>query len=109
MSSEEMNYDSIMSARSEAIRASIEEISVAEVEAIGARLFPSADHPWREVLFAFLAENKGAAFYHATTNDGVQVIYCPSKNKGLWYAAQGGVGPLGEKGLQALSVIMLGR
>ena len=41
-------------------------------------------------------------FYHATTHDQVEIIYCPDKEKGIWFLYRGGAGPLQAKGLQIL-------
>jgi hypothetical protein len=51
-------------------------------------------------------ENSGCTFYHATTNDQVEIIYCPDKEKGLWFLRKGGAGPLQAKGLQLMKEIV---
>jgi hypothetical protein len=79
------------------------------MKALAERLFPSAEHPWREKFFAFIADNSGATFQHATTHDGVQVIYCHAKDKGIWFKLGIGNGPLQPKGLAILKEIVEGR
>lgn len=58
---------------------------------------------WRQTFFQFVEENSGSMFYHATTHDQVEIIYCPDKEKGIWFLYRGGAGPLQAKGLQKLS------
>ena len=105
---EPMDYGSLTDARVEGIRRTLETMELPELKRIGDELFPSAEHPWREVYFDFLNANAGAVFFHATTPDHVQVIYCPSKNMGLWYIPGGGMGPLQERGLARLREVVLG-
>jgi hypothetical protein len=71
---------------------SIRTISVEELNALGERLFPTADHPWREKFFGFLTDNPGATFHHATTHDRVQIVYCHAKDKGMWFMPGIGMG-----------------
>jgi len=42
-----------------------------------------ADDPWREAFFRFIAENPGATFHHAVTSDGINIVYCRDKDKGM--------------------------
>jgi hypothetical protein len=106
MEPENLDIESIAEARREAIEQTVQEISVEELKSIGEKIFPSLDHPWRETFFQFLEENKSHAFYHATTNDRVEVIFCPAKERGLWFLPGGGVGPLQARGLQVLKEIV---
>ena len=39
-------------------------------------------------------------------NDQVEIIYCPDKEKGLWFLRRGGAGPLQPKGLQLMKGIV---
>ena len=89
--------------------ASIRTISIEELKALGERLFPFAGDPWREKFFAFLDENPGATFHHATAHDGVQVVYCPAKDKGIWFMPGIGMGPMQPKGRAILKQIVEGR
>src|SRR5438477_1127890 len=79
---ETINMEEITKARRKAIAESIRTISVEELKALGEELFPLMDNPWREKFFGFITENAGATFYHATTHDRVQIIYCHAKEKG---------------------------
>lgn len=100
--------DDITEVRRIAIADSIHTIGVEELKALGEGLFPSIDHPWREKFFGFITENAGAAFYHATTNDRIHVIYCPAKDTGMWFQPGSGMGPLQQKGLKIMKEIAEG-
>jgi hypothetical protein len=101
--------EEITEARREAIAKSIRIINVEELKALGEKLFPLVDHPWREKFFGFIAENAGATFYHATTPDGVQIIYWHDKSKGMWFLPGSGMGPMQPKGLETLKQIVEAR
>ena len=73
---------------------------------LGEGLFPFIDHPWREKFFNFLTENSDAPFHHATTHDGVHIIYCHAKERGIWFLPGSGMGPLQPKGLKILKEIV---
>lgn len=103
-----MNYEEILEERAAAVKESIQPLGNDEAKAIGERLFPYSDDPWREQFFAFLAEHPTATFHHATIPGGVEILYCPSGNRGIWFVPGQGVGVLQEKGLQALSRIVNG-
>ena len=51
----------------------------------------------------------GDSFHHATAHDGVQIIYCHAKNKGMWFMPGIGMGPMQPKGLGILKQIVEGR
>ena len=104
-----VNMEEITKARRKAIAESIRTISVEELKALGERLFPLMDNPWREKFFAFITENSGATFHHATAHDGVQIIYCHTKDKGIWFLPGTGMGPMQPKGLGILKAIVEGR
>ena len=99
---ETINMEEITEARRKAIAASIRTISVEELKTLGERLFPFVDDPWREKFFAFIAENPGATFHHAMTHDGVQILYCRAKEKGMWFMPGMGMGPMQPEGLRYL-------
>src|SRR6266480_1746985 len=93
----------------EEITESIRTISVEELKTLGEQLFPLMDNPWREKFFGFITENAGATFHHATTHDRVQIIYCHTKNKGMWFVPGTGMGPMQPNGLGILKQIVEGR
>ena len=43
---------------------------------------------WRQPFFQFLEENSGSMFYHATTHDQVEIIYCPDKERGYGFSTE---------------------
>ena len=104
-----INMEEITEARRKAIAASIRTIDIEELKTLGGRLFPFIDDPWRDKFFAFLAENSDATFHHAITHDGVQIIYCRAKEKGIWFMPGTGMGPMQSEGLKALKQIVEGR
>jgi hypothetical protein len=101
-----IKMEEIDEARRKAIAKSIRTISVEELKLLGEKLFPHLDHPWREKFFSFITENSGATFHHAVTHDQVQIIYCPNREKGMWFLPGTGMGPLGSKGLLTLKQIV---
>lgn len=54
-------------------------------------------------------ENPNVTFHHATTHDGVHIIYCTDRDKGIWFTPGSGIGPLQEKGRKILSKIVEGK
>ena len=106
---EAIHMEEITEARRKAIAASIRTIGVEELKSLGERLFPFHDDPWRERFFDFVAENSDATFHHAMTHDGVQIIYCRAKEKGIWFMPGTGMGPMQSEGLKALKQIVEGR
>jgi hypothetical protein len=103
-----MNMDSITEARRQSIAASIRSISAEEMKALGETLFPYHDDPWREAFFEFLAQNPHGSFHHATTDDGVEILYSHDKGKGIWFVPKSGVGPLQAAGLKLMSDAVIG-
>ncbi len=107
--SDNLNMDEITEARRQSIIETIRPIDADAVKALGETLFPQIDHPWREKLLGFVAENSGATFHHAVTHDRVHIVYCGAKEKGIWFTPGGGVGPLQAKGLGILKEIVSGK
>jgi hypothetical protein len=109
MPSEIPNMDELTNERRKAIAATIKPIGIEELKALGEGLFPYSDHPWREKFFTFLSENSGATFQHAVTDDRIHIIYCHAKDRGMWFLAGSGMGPLQAKGLKILKEIVEGK
>ena len=109
MPSGNLSMDDLTEARRKSIAETIHTISVEELKSLGEGLFPYIDHPWREKFFNFITENAGATFHHASTNDRFHIIYCHAQDKGMWFQAGGGMGPLQPKGLQVLRNIVEGQ
>ena len=108
MKSEMFDINELTDARRKAISKSLRTLNEEELKKLGEQLFPNVD-PWRDQFFTFLAENKSATFYHGTTHDNVQVIYCPAKDKGIWFKPGAGLGPMQAKGRAILKQIVEGR
>jgi hypothetical protein len=99
---EKFDLENLDKERRKAIAKSIRTISVEELKAIGEEVFRYADDPWREAFFRFIAENSGATFHHAVTSDGVNIVYCRDKDKGMWFLPGSGMGPLQATGRQIM-------
>jgi hypothetical protein len=106
MEPENLDIESITEARRKAIEQTVEPIGIDELKSLGEKIFPFLDHPWRDTFFQFLEENTGNTFYHATTNDQVEIIYCPAKERGMWFLPRGGAGPLQARGLKIMKEIV---
>ena len=99
---DKIDFESITEERRQSIKKSIRPISVDELKKIGNELFKYADDPWREVYFKFINEHPNGTFHHALTMDGVNIVYCSDIDKGVWFLPGQGVGPLQERGRQAM-------
>src|SRR5689334_17622290 len=98
MSFEQFDLESLNKERLKAISQTIRIISPEELKKLGEELFKFADDPWREAFFKFVAENPGCTFHHAVASDGVNLIYCRDRDKGMWFLPGSGLGPLQERG-----------
>jgi hypothetical protein len=88
--------------RRKAIAKSIRIISVEELNKLGEEMFDSPDRPWRDAFLQFIAEHRGATFYHASAGEGVIFVYSRDGDKGLWYLPGSGLGPLSDDGRQLM-------
>ncbi len=91
-----------METRRKAVIDSIRPVTIEKLQAMESEIFPYFEHQWREPFEEFLRENKGCTFYHADAGEGVQIVYCPAKDRGMWFVPKGGLGPLQAKGLQIM-------
>jgi hypothetical protein len=108
MAFEKLDLENLDKERRKAIANSIRTISVEELKAIGNEIFRSAEDPWREAFFRFIAENPGATFHHAVTSDGVNIVYCRDKDRGIWFLPGSGMGPLQATGKRTMSEMIRG-
>ena len=107
MNSENLDIDSIMKERRKALEQSTRMISHGELKTLGEKIFGDrTGHPWKESFDQFLRENPHGTFYHGTTHDKFQVIYCSEKEKGIWFLPGSGMGILMEKGIGAMKEII---
>ena len=100
--SDSLDINSIMEARRKAVEKTIRSIGAADLTALIDEIFPYFDDPWRHRFAEFVQENGGSSFYHATTNDPLHILYCSTKDKGIWYVPGSGVGILQQRGLDIL-------
>lgn len=106
MERDKFDLETITEGRRKSIEATIAPISTDALKALGEKLFPYFDHPWRQLFLDFVTENAGSTFTHATTHDGVEIIYCDDKDKGIWFMQSSGVGPLTARGLAIMKAIV---
>lgn len=99
---DKFDFETLTEERRKSIEKSIRSISPEELKKIGEQIFRFADDPWRQKFFSFIAEHQGASFYHATTSDGVNIVYCSDKDKGMWFLPGTGMGPLQERGRKTM-------
>jgi hypothetical protein len=110
MDHDAFDFNLLMQQRRAAAEESFALADPASLPALIERLFPAVDHPWRQRFEEFLAAHPDSPVAHGTTSDGVEFVYYPRENKGLWYHFENGVrsaGPIGERGLSALAEIAL--
>jgi hypothetical protein len=105
---EKFDLENLDKERRKAIAKSVRTISVEELKKIGEEIFPSADDPWRDAFFRFIAENSGTTFHYAVTSDGVHIVYCRDRDKGMWFLPGTGKGPLQAKGRKIMTEIIQG-
>jgi hypothetical protein len=106
---EKFDLESLTKERRKAIAETIHTVSHDEMKKLGDELFIYADDPWREAFFGFLKENSGSTFHRATTSDGVNIVYCRDKDKGIWFLPGSGLGPLQAKGRGVMKEMIEGR
>jgi hypothetical protein len=105
---EKFDLETLNKERRKSAAKTIRPIDAEELKKMGNEIFRYADDPWREAFFNFISENAGASFYHAVTSDGYNFVYCPDKDKGMWFLPGSGMGPLQERGRKAIKEIIAG-
>jgi hypothetical protein len=105
---EEFDFEKLTKERRESLAQTIRSISVAEMKTLGNELFPYVDDAWRDAYFGFIAENPGDSFHYATTSDGVHILYCKDKDKGIWFLPGQGKGPLQATGKRVMKELIEG-
>jgi hypothetical protein len=103
---ENLDIEQITEDRRKAIEKNIEVISTEKLKSLGEKLFPFLDHPWRQTFFEFIEQNASETFYHGTTHDGLEIVYCPAKERGMWFTKGRGMGPLQARGTQIIKEII---
>jgi hypothetical protein len=105
---EKFDLGELTKERRKSIVESIRPISVEELKTVGDEIFKYFDDPWRVAFFDFIAQNRGATFHYAVTSDGVHIVYCRDKDKGIWFLPGQGKGPLQARGRQTMKEIIEG-
>jgi hypothetical protein len=103
MEPENLDIESIMDARREAVEQTIQPIGIDRTQ-VARRESLSVLRP--SLASHVLKENSGSTVYSATTNDQIEVLYCPDKEAGMWFLPQGGVGLLQARELGILKEII---
>jgi hypothetical protein len=109
MEPENLDIEQITEDRRKAIEKSIQLISIEDLKSLGEKLFPFLDHPWRQTFFEFIEKNAGETFYHGATHDAVEIVYCPAKERGMWFTKGKGMGPLQARGIEIMKEIIENR
>lgn len=105
---ETFDLENLNKERRKAIAKTIRTVNADELKKIGNEIFHFAEDPWRDAFFKFIEENPGATFHHAVTSDGVNLIYCRNKDKGMWFLPGSGMGPLQERGRKIMQEMIGG-
>src|SRR5438552_18789336 len=105
---EKLDLEKLGKERRKAFAKSIRRVSVEELKKLGGEVFRYAEYPWRETFFRFIAENPGATFHYAVTSDGVNIVYCRDKDKGMWFLPGSGMGQLQATGRQIMKEMIAG-
>ena len=103
-----VDLETLTKERRAAIARSIRSMSTEELKQIGEKLFPLAGDAWRDAFFQFIADNPSATYHHAVTDDGVNLVYCREKDKGIWFLPGRGLGPLQARGRKTMKEIIEG-
>ena len=106
MDRDNLDMDHLTTERQKAIQASIKAVDINELKSMAEQIFPYCGHPWEERFTTFLQENAGESFYHALTQEGIHILYCPGKDKGIWYQPGAGLGIVQPRGLKILKEIV---
>ena len=106
---DKFDFEEITKERRESIAKTIRTASADELKKLGDQIFPYVEDPWREAFFGFIAQNPGATFHYAVTSDGVHIVYCREKDKGIWFLPGVGKGILSSTGRQMMKEAVRGR
>src|SRR4029434_1449463 len=106
---DKIDIESITEERRKSVAKSIRTASGEELRKLGDEVFHDLDDPWREEFFKFIEEHKDATIYHAIASDGVHMLYCPDKDKGIWFVPGLGKGILSPTGRQMMTEAIKGR
>lgn len=94
--------------RKESARQTLHGASSEELRALVRELFPDGTHPWAAPFSHFIEEHRSERAVRGKTSDGINFVYYPNVNRGIWYEYIGkafAVGLLGQTSLKLLSEI----
>ena len=97
-----VDLETLTKQRRVALAKSIRSLGTDEMKQLGEKLFPFSGDPWREKFFQFITDNVSATYHHAVTHDGVNLVYCRQKDKGIWFLPGQGMGPLQARGRETM-------
>ena len=106
---DKIDIDSITEERRKSVAKSIRTASHEELTKLGNEVFHDLDDPWRDEFFKFIEEQRNATIYHAIASDGVHMLYCSDKDKGIWFVPGLGKGILSPTGRQMMKEAVGGR
>jgi hypothetical protein len=106
---DKIDIESITEERRKSVAKSVRTASSEELKKLGNEVFHDLDDPWREEFFKFIEEHSDATIYHAIASDGVHMLYCPDKDKGIWFLPGSGKGILSPTGRQMMREAIQGR
>ena len=99
---DKIDIESIREQRRKSVAKSIRTASGEELRKLGDEVFHDLDDPWREEFFKFIEEHSDATIYHTMASDGVHMLYCSDKDKGIWFLPGVGKGILLPTGRQMM-------
>ena len=106
---DKIDIDNITEERRKSVAKSIRTASPEELKKLGDEVFHDLDDPGRETFFRFVTEHSNATIHHAIASDGVHMLYCPDKDKGIWFMPGVGKGILSPTGRQMMKEAVGGR
>jgi len=108
---EPANFAQLLEERRASAKETLREASNEELQELLHELFPDPTHPWADTFASYIDQHRAERVVRGETSDGYGFVYFPQSERGIWYQHVGtllGVGPLGERGLKALSEIVKG-
>ena len=108
MMTEPSGFADRLAQRTESARQTLRAASSEELQGLVTELFPDGTHPFAEAFSKFIQENHSEHAVRGKTSDGVEFVYYPRPNRGMWFILGGtapSVGLLGTTALKALSEI----
>lgn len=99
---DKIDIDNITEERRKSVAKSIRAAGLEELKELGDEVFHDLDDPRRDEFFRFIEDNKDATIYHAVASDGVHMLYCSDKDKGIWFLPGSGKGILSPTGRQMM-------